>query len=141
MDARLSVLPGAVTSRLLGPALIAYAVLDVLLTPLGRLETRPVAQVTVIGFVTLALLFVGLVLALFALTLLYRRSSRAAAVAIVAAVLYFPAVLADQTGLFSSLRPPAAIAGVELAQAVVAIIVVGLGAWMIRGGSASSVPR
>jgi hypothetical protein len=124
-------------NRLLAFALIAYAVLDVLLTPLGRLETRPVAQVTAIGFVTLALLFVGLVLALFSLNLLYRRSSRAATVAIVAAVLYFPAVLADQTGLFSSLRPPAPITGVELAQGVVAIVVIGLGAWMTRRGSAS----
>jgi hypothetical protein len=124
-------------ARVVAFILVLYAVLDVLLTPLGRLETRPVAQVTVIGFVTLALLFAGLVLALFSLNLLYRRSSPAAAVAIVAAVLYFPAVLADQTSLFSSLRPPAAIAGVELAQAVVAIIVIGLGAWMIRGGSAS----
>jgi hypothetical protein len=128
-------------AKVLAFILVVYVVLDVLLTPLGRLETRPVAEVTVIGFATLALLFAGLVLALFALNLLYRRSSRAAAAAIVAAVLYFPAVVADQTGLFSSLRPPAAIAGVELVQAVVAIIVIGLGAWMIRGGSASSGPR
>lgn len=117
-------------SRLLALALIAYAFLDVLLTPLGRLETRSVAQVTVIGFVTLALLFVGLVLALFALNLLYRKSSRAAAVAIVAAVLYFPAAIADQTGLFSSLRPPTPIAVIELVQAVVAVAVIGLGAWV-----------
>src|SRR5487761_511353 len=117
-------------SRLLALALIAYAFLDVLLTPLGRLETRSVAQVTVIGFVTLALLFVGLVLALFALNLLYRKSSRAAAVAIVAAVLYFPAAIADQTGLFSSLRPPPPIAVIELVQAVVAVAVIGLGAWV-----------
>ena len=128
-------------AKVLASILVLYVVLDVLLTPLGRLETRPVAQVTVIGFVTLALLFVGLVLALFALTLLYRRSSRAAAVAIVAAVLYFPAVLADQTGLFSSLGPPGALAGVELAQAVVAIVVIGLGAWMIRGVGASPARR
>jgi hypothetical protein len=136
MDARLPVLQSRM-NRLLAFALIAYAVLDVLLTPLGRLEPRPVAQVTAIGFVTLALLFVGLVLALFSLNLLYRGSSRAATVAIVAAVLYFPAVLADQTGLFSSLRPPAPITGVELAQGVVAIVVIGLGAWMTRRGSAS----
>lgn len=119
-------------AKVLAFTLVVYVVLDILLTPLGRLETRPVAQVTVIGFVTLALLFAGLVLALFALTLLYRKSAQAALVAIVAAVLYFPAALADQTGLFSSLRPPAAIAGVELVQAVVALAVIGLGAWSRR---------
>src|ERR1700694_4759929 len=119
----------SIAAKLLVPALIAYIVLDVLLTPAGQLETRPVADVTVIGFVTLGLLFVGLVLALFSLVLLCGRSRRAEVLAIVAAALYFPAALVDQTGLFSSLRPPPAIARIELAQAVVALVVIGLGAW------------
>jgi hypothetical protein len=42
-----------IAAKLLVPALVAYIVLDVLLTPAGRLETRPVAEVTVIGFITL----------------------------------------------------------------------------------------
>lgn len=66
-----------IAAKLLVPALVAYIVLDVLLTPAGRLETRPVAEVTVIGFITLGLLSVGLVLALISLVLLYRRSRRA----------------------------------------------------------------
>jgi hypothetical protein len=125
----------SIAAKLLVPALVAYIVLDVLLTPAGRLETRPVAEVTVIGFITLGLLFVGLVLALISLVLLYRRSRRAAVVAIVAAALYFPAALVDQTGLFSSLRPPTAIARLELAQAVVALVVIGLGAWARPGAA------
>lgn len=42
-----------IAAKLLVPALVAYIVLDVLLTTAGRLETRPVAEVTVIGFITL----------------------------------------------------------------------------------------
>jgi|ERR1700674_245989 len=119
----------SIAAKLLVPGLIAYIVLDILLTPAGQLETRPVADVTLFGFVTLGLLFVGLVLAVVSLILIYRGSRRAAVVAIVAAALYFPAALVDQTGLFSSLRPPTAIARIELAQAVVALVVIGLGAW------------
>lgn len=53
-------------------------------------------------------------------------------IAIIAAVLYFPAVLAEQTGHFSSVRAPAAIESVELIQAAVAVILVGAGIWTVR---------
>jgi hypothetical protein len=71
--------------------------------------------VTGLGFAVLGLLFVGL--------------------AIVAAVLYLPAFVAEQAGLFSALRPPTAIERVEWVQAVVAIIAVGLGFWLGRSGT------
>jgi hypothetical protein len=121
------------SAKALAVGLGVYVVVDLLLTPLGQLETRPVSGVTGIGFATLGLLFAGLLLALFALVLLYRRSRRAFAVAIVAAALYFPAPLVELAGLFSRFRPPTAIARLELAQAVVAIVVIGLAAWALRG--------
>lgn len=93
------------------------------------------SNVTGFGFVTLGLLFVGLALAIVALVLLFRRSRRTAMIAIVAAVLYFPAVLAEQTGHFSSVRPPAAIEVVELVQAVIALIVIGMAIRTTRVGS------
>jgi hypothetical protein len=126
------------SAKVLAFTLAVYVVVDVLLTPLGRLETRSISGVTGIGFAALGLLFVGLVLALFSLVLLYWQSQRAAVVAIVAAALYFPAPLVEVTGLFSSFRPPAAIARLELAQAVVAIVVLGLAAWMLRTRAAGS---
>jgi hypothetical protein len=55
-------------------------------------------------------------------------------VTIVAAVLYLPAFLAEQTGLFSTLRPPIAMQRVEWVQAVVAVIAIGLGFWLLRMG-------
>ena len=53
--------------------------------------------------------------------------------AIVAAALYYPAFLTEQTGTFSSLPAPMAIERLELVQAVVALIVLGSGVWMLRG--------
>jgi hypothetical protein len=124
--------------KLLAAGLVVYVILDILLTPAGQLETRPVAQVTGLGIVTLALLFIGLIAGIVALVLLFRASPRSPLLAIIAAGLYFPAALADQTGHFSSLRPPNAIAAIELVQAVVAILVIAFGISVLRSGSTRS---
>ena len=126
------------SAKVLAGTLAAYIVCDVLLTPPAGLETRPVSHVTGLGFAVLGLLFVGLALAIVSLVLLFRQSRRAPSVAIVAAVLYLPAVLAEQTGNFSSIHAPAAIETVELIQAAVALILVGVGIWAIRGETSGS---
>jgi CHASE2 domain-containing sensor protein len=118
--------------RILGITLVAYIVCDVLLTPPAHLETRNPALVTGFGIATLALLFLGLALSIIALVLMFRRSRRAPVVAIVAALLYFPAFLAEQTGHFSSLRAPAAIELVEVVQVVVALVALGIAFWLSR---------
>jgi hypothetical protein len=125
-------------ARVLALTLAAYIVCDILLTPPAGLETRPVSHVTGLGFTVLGMLFVGLALAIVSLVLLFRRSLRATTVAIVAAVLYFPAVLAEQTGNFSSVRAPAAIETVELIQTAIALLVVAAGIWTLRRGSATT---
>ena len=121
--------------RILALTLVAYIVLDVLLTPPARIETRNPALVTGLGVVTLVLLFIGLALSILALVLLIRGSGRVPMTAIVAALLYLPAPLVELTGHFSSLKPPAAIASIEVIQAVVAITVVGVSLWVLRAGS------
>jgi hypothetical protein len=118
---------------LLAVVLIVYIVLDVLLTPLGGFETRDPTKVHAVGLAGLALLFVGLALAVVALVLLFRRSARAPFFAIVGAALYYPAFLTELTGTFSSLTPPTAIARLELGQAIVAAVAIGVGIWMLRG--------
>jgi hypothetical protein len=90
----------------LSGTLAAYIVCDLLLTPIAGIETRPVAKLTVIGFAVLGLLFVGLALAIIALVLLFRRSPRTPILAIVAAVLYLPAFVTEQTGHFSAVTVP-----------------------------------
>ena len=96
------------------------------------------SHVTGLGFVVLGLLFVGLALAIVSLVLLFRRSARAPIIAIVAAVLYFPAVLAEQTGHFSRVHAPAAIETVELIQTAVALVVIGVGLFTLRRGNAAT---
>jgi hypothetical protein len=81
-------------AKVLAAVLVIYVVLDILLTPAGHFETRPVADVTGVGFASLGLLFAGLALAIVSFVLLLRRSRRSPVVAIVAAVLYFPAAIA-----------------------------------------------
>jgi hypothetical protein len=125
-------------AKVLALTLAAYIVCDVLLTPPAGLETRPVSHVTGIGFTVLGLLFVGLALAIVSLVFLFRRTRRAPSIAIAAAVLYFPAVLAEQTGHFSSVHAPAAIETVELIQTGVALIVIGAGIWTLRRGNATT---
>ena len=128
-------------AKLLALALTAYIVCDVLLTPPAQLETRNPAYVTGVGVASLALLFVGLALSIVALVLLFRRSGRSPIIAIVAALLFFPAFLAEQTSHFSSLKAPAAIEAVEWVQAAIAVIAIGLGLWLFRGGTAKTTTR
>jgi hypothetical protein len=100
---------------------------------LGGFETRDPAKVHAVGFAGLTLLFAGLVLSIVALVLLIRRSGRAPLFAIVGGLLYYPAFLTELTGTFSSLPAPTAIARIELVQAAVGAIAIGLGIWMLRG--------
>lgn len=87
------------------------------------------AKVTTIGLVILGQLFVGLALAIIAAVLVFRRSPRAPMLAMIGAVLFYPAFLAEQTGHFSSDAAPAAIERVEIIQTVVGVVVIGLATW------------
>ena len=104
--------------------LVAYVVADILLTPPARLETRDPALVTTLGFIVLGLLFLGLILAIISVVLLVRGSRRAGISAVIAAVLYFPAAIAEWSGHFSKLSPPQAISTVEDVQAFIAVLVI-----------------
>jgi hypothetical protein len=121
------------SERILALSLVLYIVIDILLTPLARLETRNPANITVLGIATLVLLFIGLALSVVAITLLFSRSKYLSMVAVVGGVLYFPAAVAEWTGAFSAVGAPTAIQLLELAQAVVAVIVIGAAFWVRRG--------
>ncbi len=119
-------------AKVLAVVLVAYILLDVLLTPLAGLETRPPKHLTGVGIAFLVVYGVGFLLAILSLVLVMRRSRRAPIVAIVAAALDFPALIADQTGHLSSLRPPIGIAWVELGEAIVAVLVIGISFWVLQ---------
>ena len=111
-------------SRILLSLLVIYILSDILLTPLGGLETRPPAQVTTLGLATLGLLFAGLALGVVSLVLLFYKPRRSPIFAIVAGILYLPAFITEQAGYFSSLRPPIAIETLEIVQAIVSIVTI-----------------
>jgi hypothetical protein len=104
--------------------LAAYVVADILLTPLAGLETRNPSFVTPLGVVALGLLFLGLLLAIVSGVMIFRGSRLAFAVAVIAAVLFLPAPITEWTGRFSALRPPPAIAILEVIQTFIAVLVI-----------------
>jgi hypothetical protein len=112
--------------------LVVYVIADFLLTPLGGLETRPVANVTTTGVATLGLLFTGLALNVVCLVLILRRYKRAPIFGIVGSLLYFPAPITELTGQFSSLKPPLGIAYLEVIEAIFAIAIIGMGVLILR---------
>ena len=112
--------------------LIVYVIADFVLTPLGGLETRPISKVTTVGLTTLGFLFVGLALNVICLVLTLRHYRRSSLFGMIGSVLYFPAAIADQTGQFSTLTPPAGITYVEAIEAIVAIAIIILGALVLR---------
>ncbi|MDV3277273.1 MAG: hypothetical protein LYZ69_02255 [Nitrososphaerales archaeon] len=115
------------TKKPLTIALVVFVFCGILLTPAG-LENRPVSDVTATGAATLVLFFVGLILAVVSLALLFRGHSRWSTFAIIAAILYFPALLVDEAGLLSTMHPPAVIAFLEVVQALVAVAIIILAA-------------
>lgn len=110
--------------RSLAITLVVYIVVYIFLTPLGGLETRAPSHLRPIGLATLGLLVVGVVLAIASLVLMFRTPGRRMRIAALAAVLYYPAFLADQSGLFSDFRPPAAMFWLEWFAALVAAVTI-----------------
>jgi hypothetical protein len=108
-------------SRVLLVSLLIYILSDILLTPLGGLETRPPADVTTVGLATLGMLFLGLALGVVSLVLLFYRPRRSPLLAIAAGILYFPAFITEQAGYFSSLKPPIAIETLEILQPLISL--------------------
>ncbi len=116
--------------RILVIILGLYIISDVLLTPVG-FETRAISGITTLGFATLALIFLGLALIVASLVLLRRNASPASTLAMFGLLLYFPAFIADRTGIFASTPSPGAITVVEIVQAIIALAGL-VFAWMIR---------
>ncbi len=125
-------------ARILVVLLVVYVLSDILLTPLGGLETRPSADVTTVGFITVSLFFVGLALSVASLVLLFSKPRTSPIVAIIAGILYFPVFIADQTGYFSSLQPPIAIGVLEIVQALVSLFTIFLASSIHRQRTVST---
>ncbi len=120
--------------KALAIGLAVAIVLALLITPLGGQETRGIPTVKLLGFVGVVSLLAGLVLTVVSIALLFRRGrARVASIlAIIGSLLFFPVLLTDQTGNFSSLRPPTIITDLELVMFVVVIVVLFLASRVYR---------
>jgi len=108
-------------ARSLAIGLPLAVVLAVLLTPLGGLETRSIAETTALGLGTIVLFLVGLVLDVASVGALFRRPRTASILAFIGLTLYFPIFIADSTGLWSSKPAPPAIVYLSVTTAIVHI--------------------
>ena len=126
-------------AQVLAILLVVFVICDILLTPLGGLETRSISNTTTIGLATLVFLFIGLTLNVGSLIALFRRPQLAPTLAIIGSIFFFPAIIADQSGLFSTQQRPAAISYLEIFTGILLIAVIGL-AWMIRVETTASKP-
>jgi len=81
---------------------------------------------------TLGLIFAGLALNIACLVLTLKRYRRSPALGIIGSILFFPAMIADQTGQFSNLSPPTGIIYVEIVEAIVAVSIIVLGTLLLQ---------
>jgi len=129
-------LSGRARSLAIGLALVV--VLAVLLTPLGGLETRSIAETTAIGLSTIVLFLVGLVLDVGSIVGLFRRPRTASILAFIGLILYFPIFIADLTGLWSSKPAPPAIVYLSIITAIVNVGVLFLATRVYRESTAKT---
>ena len=90
----------------LAAVLVVNVALVISLTPLG-FESRPPTDLMMAGYIAIGTIFVGLLLDVASIVLLFWRVRLASMLAIVGSVLFFVPNVIDQTGSFFSLpRPP-----------------------------------
>jgi hypothetical protein len=119
-------------SRILLVLLVIYTISDILLTPLGGLETRNPANLTTFGLATIGLLFTGLALGIVSLLLLFYKPCKSPILAIIAGILFLPAFFTEQAGYFSSSRPPIAIQTLEIIQTLISLVTIFVAASISR---------
>ena len=93
-------------------ALGLNVVLVVMLTPLG-FESRPTTDLKTVGVIAIGTVFVGLLLDVAAIILLFRKNRLASRLAMAGSIVFFFPNIADQTGSFFSASIPPVINTLE----------------------------
>jgi hypothetical protein len=102
-------------------ALGVNVVLVYLLTPMG-FESRPPTDLKTVGYIAIGTIFVGLILDLAAIVLLWRSVRLASRLAIIGSVLFFFPIVGDQLGFFFSSAIPPVINTLEYVFIVVLLV-------------------
>jgi hypothetical protein len=116
--------------------LVLNVVLVILLTPLG-FESRPTADLKVVGYAAIAIIFTGLILDVASIILLFWKTRWASLVAIIASILFFFPIVGDLAGYFFSIPIPPVIRTLEYIFTVVLLVTVFLASMVCRAGRPS----
>jgi hypothetical protein len=92
--------------------LVVNVLLVILLSPLG-FETRPPADLKIVGYIAIGTIFAGAILDLASIILLFKRVRLASILAIVGSILFFVPIVGDQFGAFFSVPSPRVIITLE----------------------------
>jgi hypothetical protein len=114
-------------------ALAVSVVLAVLLSPLG-FERRPPADLTLIGYFSIAAVAAGVLLDLVAILLIFRGVRLASILAIVGSVAFLLPSITDKAGAFFSLPAPPGISVLEYMHLAVLLVTLVV-AWTVYRGS------
>ena len=102
-------------------ALGVNVLLVILLTPLG-FESRPPTDLKTVGYIAIGTIFIGLILDLASIALLFRGVRLASTLAIVGSVLFFFPIVGDQLRFFFSSAIPPVINTLEYVFVVVLLV-------------------
>lgn len=121
----------------LGAMLTLSVVVAILLSPLG-FESRPPADLKVVGYVAIGTVFLGIVLDVVAIVFLLRGHTRSAStLAIAGSILFVVPSVVDRAGLFFTLPIPPLVNVLEYVHVGVSLVTLAM-AWLVRAESARS---
>ncbi len=120
----------------LASVLVVNVVVVILLTPLG-FESRPTSDLKVLGYVAISIIFIGLILDLASIILLFWKSRLASSLAIIGSILFFFPIVGDRIGSFFSAPIPPVINALEYVLIVVLFAVLFLAATVYRASNRS----
>ena len=112
-------------------------VLAILLTPLG-FESRPPTTLTTLGYVAIGTVFLGVILDVASIIVLFRRVRAGSMLAILGVILFIVPNVADRTGSFFSLPIPPVVDVLEYIFEAVLLLTLFLAAAVYRASKPSS---
>ena len=120
----------------LAAVLVVNVVVIILLTPLG-FERRPTSDLKVLGYVAISIIFIGLILYLASIILLFWKTRLAASLAIIGSILFFFPIVGDRIGSFFSVPIPRVINALEYVLIVVLLAILFLASTVYRASNRS----
>jgi hypothetical protein len=120
---------------LLRGLIVLHLIWTYLLTPLA-LEPRPFATITVIGWISLVLIFTTVALDIVAFVVAGGRPRLAFLLAAIGPFLLVGPVIGDQVGLFATLPPPPQIVALEALAMLTQLAILYLAVGRLRSQSA-----